>query len=112
MRSAVAVILAGLALAGCSTAQDAADAAKTAAVGAASSAASQAVADAVQESICGIVGDGQVSDTDLTALSEAVKQAEQAGVPAEFTDPIQEILNKGANAQDSLNQMRDKCANR
>lgn len=112
MRIAAVVILAGLALAGCSAAEDAAEAAKTAAVGAASSAASQAVADAVQDTICGIVGDGQVSDADITALSDAVKQAEQAGVPAEFTDPIQEILDKGANAQDSLDQMRDKCANR
>jgi hypothetical protein len=122
-RAVLAGVVAGVLLTGCSAAEDAADAARTAAGDAASSAASaaassvasqasEAVASAVQDTICGIAGDGQVSDADVEQLRGVVEGAEQAGVPAEFTDPVEDILVRGQEATDSLAALQERCAAR
>lgn len=93
-------------LAGCSQAQEAT-------TGAASSAASQArtaAADEVKRKICAPVQDGKISAQDKQVLTGLAATAKTAGVPAEITDPLDQIAKAGDQAPaDAVTALRKAC---
>lgn len=114
-----------LLLAGCGAAEDAvqgaADAAKSEAADQASkaadsakSAAAEQARQAVTDQICAIVGDGTVSGPDLNRLRGLVTAAETAGVPADLTTPVRELVDagqaQGGQAAQEINKARAACA--
>jgi hypothetical protein len=108
-RAALAVLPLALALTtGCSVAQDvtqrAGDAAKTEA--------SQAVASALQDQICAVVGDGRINQSDLAVLKALFNRASDAGLGQDFTGPVGDIVNNGAQATDSVDALQKQCRKR
>ncbi|MFO7689156.1 MAG: hypothetical protein R6W83_01140 [Cryobacterium sp.] len=95
-----------LGLAGCGQAQESAqDAAGDAAATAAAAAAAR-----VQEQVCSVVADGQISEQDRQTLSGLLVAAEAAGVPAEFVTPLEDIAQAGDQLpSDALEKLNRAC---
>ncbi|TFD55138.1 hypothetical protein E3T55_01560 [Cryobacterium frigoriphilum] len=93
-------------LVGCSQIQDAA----TDAAGDAASQAATAAADRVQQEICTAVGDGQISEQDQAVLAGLLVAAEAAGVPSEFTTPLEDIAQAGDQLPaDAITALNTAC---
>lgn len=93
-------------LVGCSQIQDAA----TDAAGDVASQAATAAADAVQQEVCSIAADGQISEQDQQTLAGLLAGAEAAGVPAEFIAPLADIAAAGDKLPvDALTALSAEC---
>ncbi|MGN6610490.1 MAG: hypothetical protein ACTHLJ_01830 [Angustibacter sp.] len=114
-----ALALGWLPLTACSQAEDAArSAASDAAIQAADSLRSKAQQEAVKQA-CGLtrgsgpLADGQVSANERAAVASIASVAEQAGVPKQYTDPLQTIgdseTGKAATAK-AVNALKQACA--
>lgn len=103
-RTSIVVVVPFVAiLGGCSQAQDAATEV--------ASGARNAVAEEVQGQICAPLQDGQISAQDKQVLSGLVAAARSAGVPAEFTTPLEQIANSGDQPPaESVTALREACA--
>ena len=104
-RPAVALAVTALAvtvLGGCAVAEDvtqrAGDAAKAEA--------SRAVADAIQDQICGAVGDGALSQTDLALLRGVLGRAADSGVSDDLLGPVRDIAKNGQKATDAADNLQ------
>ncbi|KRF03927.1 hypothetical protein P4U43_12980 [Arthrobacter sp. EH-1B-1] len=80
----------------------------------ASDAASQvagAAAEEVQQQVCSLVSDGNVSAGDRELLGGLVDAAETAGVPAEITGPLRDIAAAGDQVPaESVEALNEACA--
>ncbi|MFC5928437.1 hypothetical protein D6T64_20680 [Cryobacterium melibiosiphilum] len=93
-------------LVGCSQVQDAA----TEAASDAASQAAAAAADAVQQEVCRVAADGQISEQDQQTLAGLLVGAEAAGVPAEFVAPLKDIAEAGDQLPvDALTALSAEC---
>ena len=87
-----------------------ADSASEAASSAASQAGDTARAQAIK-SVCGTVEDGEVSGPERAVLATWGVAADQAGVPAEITAPLKEIVAAGDQPPaEAVQQLKDACA--
>jgi hypothetical protein len=74
--------------------------------------AATAASDEVQNQVCALVGDGQISEQDQAVLSGLLVGAEAAGVPAEFVTPLEDIAEAGDQLPaDALTALNTACAN-
>lgn len=80
-----------LAVTGCGQVQEAAKGVASDAV----SQAATAAADAVRGQICSPLQDGQLSAQDQQVVSGLLSTAKAAGVPSEFTTPLEQIAKAG-----------------
>lgn len=119
--TATAVAAVCLPLAACSQAEDAArSAASNAATKAADSLRTKAQQEAVKQA-CGLttgsgpLADGQVSANERAAVASIASVAEQAGVPKQYTDPLQAIgdseTGQAATAK-AVDALKQACAAR
>jgi hypothetical protein len=93
-----AFLLAVPAVSGCEQAQERAE-----------EEASKAAANAVKGQICQLVGDGQLTDADISALTRIVDRAHDIGVPAEVLDPAHEITKAGEASGAKLTELQNAC---
>ncbi|NLT54234.1 MAG: hypothetical protein GXX79_06635 [Actinomycetales bacterium] len=106
---AVTPLALAAALTACSAAENAVQDAGDAAKSAARAEASKAVTNAVRDQICGLVGDGRISSTELATLKGLVDGATSAGVPEEYLDPARQIVKTGRSATDSISDLQQQC---
>src|SRR5687768_4970438 len=105
-RAALSAVPLLLVLAGCASAQQAAE---SAASDAASKVAT-AAADEVTKQICAVVQDGLVSVEDKALLGGLVAAAQTAGVPSDITTPLDQIAAAGDQVPaESVNALKEAC---
>lgn len=119
-RRLTAAVIAALAIlmSGCGQVQEAANDAVDQASARASEAVDDAISsgiaagkDAVLSQICGPVEDGTVDAADMQILSGLQAAAQEAGVPQQFTEPLEEIVRAGDEIPaKSVAALRQSCA--
>ncbi len=100
------VVLAVVALAGCSAAQDAVTSATDDAKQQAVSKAQELAVQALTSQACALTKDGTISEQDAGRLKSALDTARAAGVPAQLLDTVQPLAEAGAGAgRDQVRQV-------
>ncbi len=92
------VVLAAVALAGCSAAQDAVTSATDDAKQQAVTKAQEVAVQALTSQACALTKDGAISEQDAQRLQAALDTARAAGVPAQLLVSVQPLAEAGAGA--------------
>jgi hypothetical protein len=72
--------------------------------------ASEAAASAIKSQICSLIGDGELSDAELKALSQILDRAHDINVPDDVLNPAHEIVTAGEATTAKINELKSGCA--
>jgi hypothetical protein len=66
-------------------------------------------ASAVEQEICGLVADRELSPAEIKSLRRVLDRAHQLGLPATILDPAHEIVTEGSGTTAEIDELRSAC---